>query len=373
MQLFTLKRLSIVAFTIALILASLALSIGKASAATEAPVGAVYTLTNAAAGNAVLVFNRSANGTLKAAGQYYAGGNGSGAGLGSQGALVLNQKGKRIFVVNAGSNSISVLAVKANGLQLLDTVDSQGISPTSITVHKRLVYVLNAGGDGNIAGFKLKKGKLSANGSVQPLSGTGIAPGQISFSNTGNVLVVTEKNTDKLDTYLVDANGQASAPNVQVSSGPTPFGFGFNSRGTLIVSEAHGAAASSVSSYSVAANGVVTPISPAVDAPNQKAACWIVTTKNGRFAYTSNAASGSITGYRVSNSGALKLLNSDGVTGVTAGNPSDMALSHDSQYLYALNNGLHTIDIFALRSDGSLQKLVSAAGLPAGTAGLAAR
>lgn len=373
MHLFSFKRLLTVALSLAFVLSGLALSANHASAAPEAAVGAVYSITNAAAGNSVLVFNRSANGALRAAGQYYAGGNGSGASLGSQGALVLNNSSKRLFVVNAGSNTISVFAVKPSGLKLLDTVDSGGMLPTSITVYKKLVYVLNAGGDGNIAGFTLNGGKLTANGSIRPLSGTGIGVGEIAFNNAGNVLVVTEKTTNKIDTYTVDGNGMASAPNTQTSSGATPYGFGFGAHDTLIVSEANGGAASSVSSYTIATNGDLTSVSPAVNAPNQKAACWIMTTKNGKYAYTTNAGTGVITGFRVYNSGAITLLNTDGVTGVTGGGPSDMAMSNNSQFLYALNNGLHTIDVFAVQADGSLVKLASMPGLPAGMAGLAAK
>src|SRR3954470_21179964 len=53
--------------------------------------GAVYTMTNAASGNAVVMFNRSANGTLHEAGTFNTGGMGSGDALGSQGSLVLSE------------------------------------------------------------------------------------------------------------------------------------------------------------------------------------------------------------------------------------------------------------------------------------------
>src|SRR5216117_572914 len=51
---------------------------------------AVYTVTNQVAGNAVAVFNRGADGTLRAAGQVATGGTGTGGGLGSQGAVALS-------------------------------------------------------------------------------------------------------------------------------------------------------------------------------------------------------------------------------------------------------------------------------------------
>ena len=47
--------------------------------------GAVYTLTNEASGNAVAVFDRASDGSLTPDGTVPTGGNGTGAGLGSQG------------------------------------------------------------------------------------------------------------------------------------------------------------------------------------------------------------------------------------------------------------------------------------------------
>src|SRR5260221_10143048 len=77
-------------FAIALVLVSVAaFAPAVAQAADDAP-GAVYVMTNAPAGNAVLVFNRADNGALTPAGSYATGGTGTGAGLGSQGALVLS-------------------------------------------------------------------------------------------------------------------------------------------------------------------------------------------------------------------------------------------------------------------------------------------
>src|SRR3989442_14110665 len=109
--------------------------------------------------------------------------------------------------------------------------------PISVTVHGNVVYVLNTGGaetNGNIAGYHLNDGQLSAiPGSVQPLSGV-TAPAQISFNPTGTDLVVTEKSTSKIDTFLVNDQGLASAPNVQASSGGTPLGVDFTPNGRPI-------------------------------------------------------------------------------------------------------------------------------------------
>ncbi|MBI5565931.1 MAG: beta-propeller fold lactonase family protein [Chloroflexi bacterium] len=361
----------------AVLMVSLALS-GAGTAAAAGDGGAVYTLTNAAAGNEVVIFNRAADGTLMAAGTVATGGLGTGGGLGSQGALTLSKNGKWLFAVSAGSNDVAVFAVSASGLTLVDKVASGGERPISVTNYKNVVYVLNAGGSGNITGFTLsKRGKLTPIAdSTRNLSnnGVGAAPGpaQIEFSPDGEVLVVTEKATNLIDTYAVDEDGLAGSVTTHPSAGVTPFGFAFTRRGTLIVSEAAGGAvnASSASSYDVSADGFEL-ISAAVPT-NQTAACWVVVTKNGKYAYTTNTGSGSISGYRVSKDGSISLVNSQsGLTG-TGSSPIDAALSRNSQYLYTLNAGAHTIAGFGVNADGSLISIGGVSGLIAGAVGLAA-
>lgn len=339
--------------------------------------GEVYTMTNAAAGNSVLVFERDARGRLHAAGEYDTGGLGTDGGLGNQGGVILNRSGRWLFVVNAGSNQVSVFRVGRHGLRLVDVADSGGVRPVSLTLDRDLLYVLNAGSD-SITGFHVSRhGKLEPLvGSTRPLSGAGTGPAQISFSPDGEQLVVTEKATNRIVAYQLDEDGIPSAPIVHDSVGQTPFGFAFDRRGRLFVSEAAGGAADagSVSSYDLEDDGDLETISGAVPT-TESAACWVVITGNGRYAYTTNAGSGTVSGYTIGRDGSLTLLDADGVTGVTgAGStPIDMAFSVNSRYLYTLNAGNDTISAFRVDHNGSLHPVQTLDGLPDGTNGLAAR
>jgi 6-phosphogluconolactonase (cycloisomerase 2 family) len=187
--------------------------------------------------------------------------------------------------------------------------------------------------------------------------------------------VVTEKATNLIDTYLVGHDGLAGAPNPQPSNGVTPFGFDFGLRGDLIVSEAFGGPPSgdaAASSYRIEADGSLRLISGSVG-NTQTAACWAVVTQNGRFAYTANTPSGSISGYRIDQDGSLSLVDADGRTGV-APRPLDMALSHNSRYLYAFNPGFGTVSAFRVEADGGLTHLGDTdAVLPGSANGIAAR
>ncbi len=351
------------------LLATLALATAATASSSDNSPGAVYTLTNSPAGNAVAVFGRAADGTLAPQGQFPTGGAGTGSGLGSQGAVVLSGGGRQLFAVNAGSDSISLFSVQTNGLELNATVPSGGSRPISLTVHGNLLYVLNAGGAGNVTAFMVGHDTLTPlAGSTRPLGAGSSGPAQVSFSPDGGTLVVTEKNSSTIDTYAVGANGLAGAPSVSASVGGTPFGFDFDNRGHLLVSNASGSA----SSYSLA-GGAVSVISGAV-ATHQGAPCWLVASKNGRYAYTANAAAGTISVFSVGQDGGLALLDPSGATAsLGAGShPLDEAVSSNGQFLYNLTDGTHSLSAFRIGEDGSLSPAGSIGGLPAGAAGLAA-
>ncbi|HET9444350.1 MAG TPA: hypothetical protein VFO65_13555, partial [Acidimicrobiales bacterium] len=175
----------------------------------------------------------------------------------------------------------------------------------------------------------------------------------------------------RLDLYEVDGSGLASGPTVVASAGATPFGFGFDNKDHLIVSEAFGGApdASAVSSYRLSAGGLET-VSASVPT-TETAACWIAVTENGKFAYAGNAGTASVTGYRVAVDGSLEILDGDGKTASAAAGVTDLAVSRDSRFLYG-RLGNQTVGAWSIAADGSLGDLGAVPGLPAGAAGIAA-
>ena len=130
--------------------------------------GAVFTMSNAAGGNQVVVFARAGDGTLSHVADYATGGEGSGGGLGSQGAVRLSDDGSWLLAVNAGSDEVSVFRVNGTTLELTDTVWSGGDSPISVDVHGDVVYVLNAG-SANIAGIPAhRRGQIEPDPGCDP-------------------------------------------------------------------------------------------------------------------------------------------------------------------------------------------------------------
>ena len=338
------------------------------TAGSDAP-GAVYALTNQASGNAVAMYARAADGSLSWIGAVPTGGTGTGASLGSQGALALSDDGRWLFAVNAGSNDVSALRVTPSGLSLASRVASGGIGPSSVTVHGNLLYVLNAGGAGNISGFSIGgDGALTPlSGSTRALSGAGVGPAQVSFSPNGDWLVVTEKATNRIDLYAVDGDGVAGARSTSPAAGGTPFGFAFGHRSDLFVSEAAGSA----SSYLIGGDGTLTVASGAVST-YQGAPCWAAVTKNGKFGYTANAHSGSISGFAIADDGTIALIDAGGRTADVGAGNVDLAISGNGRYLYQLN-GNRSITGFRIESDGHLTVVGTSASLPTSTIGLVAQ
>ena len=335
--------------------------------------GKVFTSSNAVGANELLVYAAGPGGQLTLQTRLATQGHGTGTGLGNQGAVTLSGSGRHLFVVNALSNTVSTFSVRRSGLTLESTVDSGGQRPISVTEHDGIVYVLNAGGAGNVAGFRNLRGTLSPlTDSVRPLSASGgTGPAQVGFDNDGEVLVVTEKATNKLTTYRVRHDGRIGAPVVTASVGVTPFGFAFDRRGNVLVSEAFGGAAnaSAVSSYGFEDGAQPLAISRSV-ADTQSAACWVVVTPNGRYAYVTNTGSGTISSYAVQKSGKVSL--NQAVAGTAGAGPIDAAIAATGRALYVLNSGSQTISSFSVGTDGSLANSGRVAGLPAGANGLAA-
>lgn len=333
--------------------------------------GKLFISTNSPAGNAVLVYERSQTGPAVLLGGVPTQGLGTGAGLGSQGAVTLSRNGRWLFVVNAASNTVTTFEVGGRGLELKSVVDSGGLTPTSVTEYGGLVYVLNAGGSGNVTGFRNDDGVLQQiPGAVGSLSAnTGTAPAQVGFSDSGDLLVVSERTTNRLTSFLVKSDGTLDGKTVTPSAGAVPFGFAFNKRDVLIVSEA---VASTVSSYRFADASAVPQVVTASLPTTQGAACWVAVTPNGKFAFSANATTSSVSSFSIAGDGRLSLVaGAAAVTGANAG-ALDLAVSRSGTQLHVFANRGLQIASYTIASDGTLAPLGSVGGMPAGSAGLAA-
>lgn len=348
--------------------------------------GIVYTMSNAPAGNSILVYARDRAGRLHPIRGATARTGGAGGGnnapvdpLGSQNSLVYDAALEMLFAVNAGDNTVTAFHTGHAGvrLQRTDVDPSGGLIPVSVAVSERLLYVLNVGGSGAVATFEIdERGRLErrsvldlglANPSSIPFDVT-MTPGQVGVDALARRLIVTDKSGQQLLVAALDDAGIPVAPiTPRPTPGPAPFAFEVTRFGNVLVAEASG----SVSALDPT-TGTALEVTDSVPT-GQMATCWVVIHRSG-FAYVSNTESNTISLLRFTRSGDLELL--DDVAAETGGAPIDMTLAGRERFLYALNAATGEIIGFAIDpQSGALARVETQGGLPAsaGVQGIAAR
>ena len=332
----------------------------------------VFVMTNAADRNEVIAYKQSPGGNFYESNHYATGGRGSGGitdPLQSQGSLTLSTDRHLLFAANAGSGTVSVFRVTRSSLFLVDQVPSGGSEPLSVAQHGNLMYVLNAAGSGSIVAFRIGfDGRLhQIRNSTTYLTAANSGGSSLSISPNGEILSVTERVPNNIDTFHINPNGTLAPIVVNKSSAPGVFAAAFSPGGDLMVSEtgpAGGVDASALSSYAVLANGTLSVVSQSVPTFGN-ANCWNAVAPNGKWVYVSNAGSSTISGFAIGQSGELTPIggtvvgtNPDGSTNL------DIAVSGDSKYVFTLNSGTGTVGVFAILANGALRNVDEIGGLP---------
>ncbi len=344
-----------------------------ASGAAQAGTGAsyVYTESNQTSGdggNSVLAFRVAGGGTLASIGSFPTGGDGTGAGLGSQGAVTVADGGHALLVVNAASNTVSYFRILSDGTPwLVDAAPSGGSEPVSVAAHGRWVVVLNQGN--NTVGSLVLTGHALVPSSHAPvaLSSEAATPVQIGFTPSAAHVIVTEKVSSSIDTFNVSSSGRLTGLRHTVSTGTAPYGFGFSAGGEAIVSDAGGGAggASAATSYRVGAAGQLHPISEVGE--SQAAACWLVVNGAGTRAYLANAGSGTVSSYDIGSGGHLTL-RSD-IAATVGVHPIDEVLG-GGWFFVLTTTEIASAPVSSAGDLGAVNES-AASGLPAAATGLA--
>jgi 6-phosphogluconolactonase len=348
------------------------LMVALAAMATDASAdltpGAVFTETNTVP-NRVLAYNRGADGELTPAGSFLTGGNGRPAGnppaftgfpvLDSMGPVNLGDDGDNkacLFVVNAGSDTVSSFRVRPSGLQLADQESSGGSRPASVTSTTRgpskfVMYVLNSdNASASFRGFEVSAscGLTVIPGSDRALPSQDSVPATIRFNEQGKFLTVSQRyapgpapvGNGDLVSYPVDSSGLTGPAVVSASARRTPYGLDYNHQGILSVTNEHVDAPpfpnSSVSTYRQNKDGSLVELD---NEPSPGAACWNLFSNNGKFLFVTNPAgdlvpgSADVKSFTVDRNGQMTFVNQAG----TRFEAIDNALSHNSKFLYVLS------------------------------------
>ena len=225
------------------------------------------------------------------------------------------------------------------------------------------VYVASNEETGNriVQFLRDEQGVLTAAGSFSTGglgTGTGLGnQGGVVLTDDGQWLLVVNAGSNDISVFAVDSvSDSLRLADRKASRGHAAGG---------------AANASSLTSYRFDDGALSVLAGPAPT--NQTAACWAVATRSGRFAYTTNTGSGTVSGYSVDEDGTPTLLNSDGITAVAGKGPIDAGFSFGDRFLFVLNSGDHSISALSVGHDGSLRVVGTTPGLPPASNGLAAR
>src|SRR5438067_5409622 len=314
------------------------------------PARAVFVQTNDPGGNAIDVFDRHSDGTLTFVRSYATGGYGgreAGATsdpLASQGSLVRVPGTDLLLAVNAGSNTISVFHVTGDRLELAQVLPSFGPFPVAFGVHGALVYVLDAGGQGFISGYRM------AGDALHPIAGSTrtlllgntappfflSSPAEVGFTPSGSQLLVTTKTHNTVDVFAIGADGRPSAAPVKNPAAGVPFALVFDAGGRLVLNFA---GTSSLETFTVNHDGTITPVSvPVTD--GQVAACWITAARG--YDYVSNTGSNDVSQFRVTSDGTVVLVNPAAASNILGATDS----SHGGDFLYVQSGISSSLYVF---------------------------
>jgi 6-phosphogluconolactonase (cycloisomerase 2 family) len=345
------------------------------AAETVAAGHAVFVHTNDLDRNSVVAYTRHEDGHLTRVGEFATGGQGGVErdvpldALASQDALTYDAAHHLLFAVNAGSNSVTSFTVAGSHLTRLQTVPSGGVFPVSVSAGHDRLFVLNAGGTGNVTGYRINPtGRLAAlpggsrdlglNNDPRPRFIT--APADIAQTADGQHVIVTTKANNDIDVFNVD--GGLSAPVKNPAAAPVPFAVSFDPAHRLVVANAGN---SSVSTYTVNADGTLDTITAGVE-DGQAALCWLVGT--GNIFFGGNAGSSTISAFAVDADGNATLTGTpDGVvahTGGGSGGTIDLAITSDGQFLYAENSFAGSVEGYRIQPDHTLHLVDTQTGLP---------
>ncbi|MGW0820256.1 lactonase family protein [Streptomyces sp. NPDC002845] len=363
-----------VAATVAVSVASADQYAGTAAGADHA----VFVQGNELDGNTIHVFARDDHGRLKPAGTYETGGQGGDQidaptdSLASQGSLVYDDRSGMLLAVNAGSGTVTSFRVEGQELKDRQVVDSGGEFPASIAVRGRVAYVMNAGGEGSVQGFRItEEGLRPLRGSHRSLGLDNediprfdTSPGEVEFTPDGRNLVVTTKGNNTVEVFPMKRNGlpAVAEPVVNESVGGVPFAISFDGTGKrMLVAEAE---KSTVTTYKVKRDGKLKVLQQPL-ANGQETLCWLE--RAGNYFYGGNTGNSTVTGYRMDEHGRLALTNDVGIATPPSANSQgviDLAVTEDERFVYVQNAVSGTVDGFRVEADGSLTKVTTAEGLP---------
>lgn len=330
---------------------------------TKAHGETLYTMTNVAGPNAVAAFNVDPEtGRLQFQALYPTGGIGNPNTVrSSQNAMVTD--GNYLYVVNPGSNDISVFQINEHGTLTLmgPPMPSGGVRPVSLAVSRQgLMYVANQGDfattPANYSGFWSVEGHLSAVQNSKVDLTLNSKPSQVLFSDDGKFMVAARPAASTIDTFHVSDSGQLERLG-EYPNQPGAFAMQFNPviRHQLVFTLAFlpGSA-----TYELTGSNELHPLSAAAD-PFAGDPCWLVIRNDGKALWLSGFFESGVSLHEIGPNGELTFIGKHDTS--TFGEFSTFLASDPNQrFMYEVipgSNVIHAMRITGDTTDGGLSDL----------------
>lgn len=367
----------------------------------------IYTQSNETE-NKIINFRRGMDGTLAEVQRIPTGGKGTNGftpltgetsgpdSLISSNAVIASRDGKYLFAVNAGNNTVSCLAIDADGMLALADVAATGneVSGMSGTANSlayndadHALYVSHSFGPNHIRTFTAMGGKLVLRPAARSVNLPNLPdriPTQIVLTPDNRFLIASilfdarpgeaglmlakEKT---LVTFPVMMGGGLGEPVFNEAGGITPFASCFlNGRSDTFVTVL--AAESSAVLSTISANGNVrsgksskieTMVGGMTAEPSE--ICWISVSEDNKYAFAANFGYGTVSAFRIAEDGlAVKMSTAakesgDGTFKGLAGVPSSGAGDNvvAGKFLYQLYANAKKLVGYKIGDDGRLTKV----------------
>lgn len=330
---------------------------------TNAHGETLYTMTNVAGPNAVAAFNIDPQtGLLQFQALYPTGGIGNPNTVrSSQNAMVTD--GNYLYVVNPGSNDISVFEINQNGTLTLmgPPMPSGGIRPVSLAISRQgLMYVANQGDftttPANYSGFWSTNGRLSPvqNSAVQLTLNS--KPSQLLFSDDGKFLIGARPAASTIDTFHVSDSGQLERLG-EYTGQPGAFAMEFNPviRHQLVFTLAFFPGSAT---YEITGSNELHQLSTAAD-PFAGDPCWLVVRNDGKALWLSGFFESGVSLHEIGPNGELTFIGKHD-TSAFGQFSTFLASDADQRFMYEVipgSNVVHAMQITGDTANGGLSDM----------------
>jgi len=283
-------------------------------------------------------------------------------------SLVLHPSGKFLYVANPGiggtaENDISLFTIASNGT-LTEGTTRTSVAPYAsqpqllvMDPNGSFLYVMNTGSN-NISVFSIDSGSGALSQVAGSPIGIGAPPLNMLLAPSGNFLYVSlaSQPNGLIASYSVTA-GQLTLVGTASTAGINPYGLAINGDGTYLY--AANSTSNSIAVFTIDSSGLLTQVqgSPINDGYTNPVA--MIFDPSGKYLYVANQVSNNVAAYSISSTGLPDALTTSTTTNAfsTESSPRFLVADPTGKYLLVGNQGASAgIQVFGV-SNGSLSAL----------------